>query len=60
VDQVVTLTLADPARFVEPGTRRMRAEARYRADQPTLASRWSASVDRVSWTVGSATAAGAR
>ncbi|HET8646455.1 MAG TPA: hypothetical protein VFO85_13255, partial [Vicinamibacteria bacterium] len=57
VDQTVTLTLANPGRFVEPGTRRLRAEVRYRTDQPTQASRWSASVDRVAWTVGAGTPA---
>jgi hypothetical protein len=50
VDQVVSVPLADPARFVAPGSRTMTGRARLMADG-SGAPLWSALVDRVAWTV---------
>jgi hypothetical protein len=51
VDQVVDVPVADPGRFVEPGTRRMRAQVRFKPNGPMLGGRWAARIDRVAWTV---------
>jgi hypothetical protein len=49
-DQVVSVPLTDPARFVAPGSRMMNARARLKANG-SGAPLWSALVDRVAWTV---------
>jgi VCBS repeat protein len=50
VDQVVSVPLTDPARFVAPGSRAMTARIRLKADGAGAAL-WTALVDRVAWTV---------
>jgi hypothetical protein len=51
VDQVVSVPLTDPARFVAPGTRAMTAQVRLDASGPFGSKSWAGHVDRVAWTV---------
>lgn len=50
VDQVVSVPVAKPARFLQPGSRNMLAQVRYRGTG-FVSARWSALVDQVAWTV---------
>jgi VCBS repeat protein len=50
VDQVVSVAVTDPARFVEPGSRTMTARIRLKANG-SGAALWFGLVDRVAWTV---------
>jgi hypothetical protein len=51
LDQVVSIPLANPGRFVERRTRAMNAQVRFRALGPRPAGGWDASIDAVAWTV---------
>jgi hypothetical protein len=51
VDQVVDVPLTDPARFVDPATRTMAAQVRFKANAPSMLGMWVAHIDRVAWTV---------
>jgi hypothetical protein len=48
-DQVVTVPLTDPARFMDPATRTLSAQVRFNPAIPVPT--WSVRVDRVAWTV---------
>ncbi|MCH8273286.1 MAG: PQQ-dependent sugar dehydrogenase [Armatimonadetes bacterium] len=51
-DSVVELTfLADPSRFIQPGTKTMRARLKWKEAGPILLYPWRARVDQVIWTV---------
>jgi hypothetical protein len=50
-DQVVSIPLAAPGRFVQPGTRTMRARIKYKESVPQPNIRWAASIDAVAWAV---------
>jgi hypothetical protein len=50
VDQVVEVPVIEPARFVNAGSRSMKARVRLKAEMPGVPS-WALQVDRVAWTV---------
>jgi hypothetical protein len=50
-DQIVEVLLTDPARFVQPGARTMRAQVRFKVGGPIAAKTWTGQIDRVAWTV---------
>jgi hypothetical protein len=50
-DAVVVVPASNPNRFIQLGTRLMRAQIRYRAVGPTLISLWQAKIDQVQWRV---------
>ncbi len=48
-DAIVTVPITDPNRFIQAGTRAMRAQIRYRRTGLTLTSTWFAQFDQVRW-----------
>jgi hypothetical protein len=48
-DTVVNVTAPNQNRFIQPGTRTMRAQIRYRQVGPVQISNWRAKIDQVQW-----------
>ena len=50
VYSTVEVTAANPSRFVQPGTRQIKAKLLWKATAPVLAYPWRVEIDRVMWT----------
>jgi subtilisin family serine protease len=50
-DQTVTVTTTSPNRFIQPGTRVLRARVRYKVFAPLLSSIWQGRIDQIQWQV---------